>query len=160
MVWGGVSSQGKTTLRFVAPGTKVNSNCYINKVLKPFLTRDVPRLFPKTRKIKWFFHQDSVPSYTARETISFLDENKINYIKPEEWMPNSPDAAPMDYSIWEYLKQQLNKTHINSLDELKKKLLHEWRKMNQTYIDKVLASWPKRVLMIYKARGSHIEHRL
>ncbi|CAF1373817.1 unnamed protein product [Rotaria sordida] len=88
MVWGGVSSQGKTTLRFVAPGTKVNSNCYINKVLKPFLTRDVPRLFPKTRKIKWFFSS-----------------------RFEEWMPNSPGAAPMDYSIWEYLKQQLNKTH-------------------------------------------------
>ena len=29
MVWGGVSSQGKTTLRFVTPGTKVNSNYYM-----------------------------------------------------------------------------------------------------------------------------------
>ena len=32
--------------------------------------------------------------------------------------------------------------------------------MSQSYIDKVLASWPKRVFMIYKNRGSHIEHRL
>ena len=47
MVWGGVSSKGKTTLRFVALGIKVNSNYYINKVLKPFLARDVPHLFPK-----------------------------------------------------------------------------------------------------------------
>ncbi|CAF4482595.1 unnamed protein product [Rotaria sp. Silwood2] len=96
MVWGGVSSQGKTAFRFVAPGTKVNSNYYINKILKPFLAQDVPRLFPKRRKVKWFFHQDSAP----------------------KWMPASPDAAPMDYSIWGYLKQQLNKTHIDCLDEL------------------------------------------
>ena len=47
MIWGGVSSKEKTTLRFVAPGTKVNSNYYINKILKPFLARDVPHLFPK-----------------------------------------------------------------------------------------------------------------
>ena len=44
--------------------------------------------------------------------------------------------------------------------DLKKQLLSEWRKMSQTYTDKVLASWPKRVFMIYKARGSHTEHRL
>ena len=43
---------------------------------------------------------------------------------------------------------------------LKLKLLIEWRKMSQTYVDKVLASWPKRVLMIYNARGYHVEHRL
>ncbi|CAF4004112.1 unnamed protein product [Rotaria sp. Silwood1] len=160
MVWGGVSSQGKTALRFVAPGTKINSNYYVNKVLKPFLAQDVPRLFPRRRKMKWVLHQDSAPSHTAEQTIRFLDQNKIHYITPQEWMPASPDAAPMDYSIWGYLKQQLNKIHIDSLDELKKKLLSEWRKMSQTYIDKVLASWPRRVLMIYKARGSHIEHRL
>ena len=75
-------------------------------------------------------------------------------------MPASPDAAPMDYSIWGHLKQQLNKTRIDSIEELKKKILYEWRKMSQTYIDKVLASWPRRVLKIYQARGSHIEHRL
>ncbi|CAF4214053.1 unnamed protein product, partial [Rotaria sordida] len=37
-------------------------------------------------------------------------------------MPSSPDRAPMGYSIWEYL-EQLNRTHINSLGELYKKLL-------------------------------------
>lgn len=160
MIWGGVSSRGKTTLRFVEPGTKVNSTYYINKVLKPFLAQDVPRLFPQRRKIKWWFHQDSAPSHTSRETINFLNQNRIHFVTPQEWMPASPDAAPMDYSIWAYLKQQLNETRIDSLVELKEKLLCEWRDMSQAYIDKVLASWPKRVLLIYKARGSHIEHRL
>jgi hypothetical protein len=128
--------------------------------LKVFLTRGVPRLFPKKQRIKWYFHQDSSPSHTSKQTIQFLNENKINYIKPEESISSSPDAAPMDYSIWGYLKQRLNRTNTKSLGELNKKLLIEWRKMSQTYIDKVLASWPKRVLRIYNARGYHVEHRL
>ena len=160
MVWGGVSSKGKTTLRFVEPGAKINSNYYITNILRPFLSRDAPRLFPKKEKIKWFFHQDSAPSHTSKETIDYLNKCKINFIKPEEWMPSSPDAAPMDYAIWGHLKQQLNKTKIHSLDDLKKKLLYVWKKMDQAYIDKVLASWPKRVFKIFKARGFHIEHRL
>ena len=75
-------------------------------------------------------------------------------------MPASPDAAPMDYAIWNYLKRRLNKTQTKTIDELKKKLLYAWRKIDQSYIDKVLASWPKRVFKIYKTRGFRIEHRL
>ncbi len=37
MVWGGVSSKGKTTLRFVEPGAKINSTYYIKNILQPFL---------------------------------------------------------------------------------------------------------------------------
>ena len=66
-------------------------------------------------------------------------------------MPKLSDTALMDYSIWAYLKQQLNKQK----GELKKKILYQWKK-----IDKVLANWPKRVYRIYKTRGFHIEHHL
>jgi hypothetical protein len=37
-----------------------------------------------------------------------------------EWLPSSPDAAPIDYAIWDYLKQRLNKTETKSLDEMEK----------------------------------------
>lgn len=99
MVWGGVSSKGKTTLRFVDPGAKVNSNYYIHHILKPFLTRDGPRLFPKNERKKWFYHQDSAPSHTSKKTIGYLNECKINFVKPDQWLPSSPDAAPMDFGI-------------------------------------------------------------
>ena len=41
-----------------------------------------------------------------------------------------------------------------------KKNLYQWKKIDQIYIDKVLANWPKRVYRIYKSRVFHIEHRL
>ncbi len=96
----------------------------------------------------------------SKKTIAFLNASGINYVKPEEWMPKSPDAAPMDYSVWGYLKQQLNKQKIETLSQLKKKTSNEWKKFDQIYIDKVLANWPKRIYLILKARGFHIEHRL
>ncbi|CAF4936843.1 unnamed protein product [Rotaria magnacalcarata] len=120
MVWGCVSSHGKTTLRFVEPGAKINFNYYINNILKPFLRRDLPRLFPENGRVKWFLHQDSAPSHTAKQTIEYLNKYKINYVTPDKWLPCSPDVAPMDYAIWGYLKQRLNKTETKNLDELKK----------------------------------------
>jgi arginine repressor len=122
MVWAGISSHGKTSLRFVKPGVKINADYYINNILKPFLSRDVPRLFPNNEKKKMIFHQDNAPSHASKKTIAFLNTSKINYVKPEEWMPKSPDAAPMDYSIWGDFKQRLNKQKIETLSELKKKL--------------------------------------
>jgi hypothetical protein len=55
MVWGGVSSKGKTSLRFVEPGANINSTYYISNILQRFLSRDVPRLFPKKREQNGFF---------------------------------------------------------------------------------------------------------
>ena len=37
IVWGGISACGKTTLCFVHPGAKINSNPYINEILQPLL---------------------------------------------------------------------------------------------------------------------------
>ena len=56
MVWGGISAKGKTSHRFVKPNAKINSDYYINNILKPFLQRDVPRLFPQTEKNRPIFH--------------------------------------------------------------------------------------------------------
>lgn len=108
------SSRGKTSMRFVEPGTKINSDYYINHILKPFLSNDLPRLFPDNEKKKMVYHHDSAPTHTLKKTIDFMNESMMNYVKPEEWMPKSPDAAPMDYAIWGCLKQRLNKQSIET----------------------------------------------
>ncbi|CAF2153742.1 unnamed protein product [Rotaria magnacalcarata] len=96
MVWAGISSRGKTSIRFVAPGGQEKQMIY---------------------------HHDSAPSHVSKETIAFMNKTKINYVKPQEWMPKSPDAAPMDYAVWSHLKQRLNKCKIEILDQLKKKCI-------------------------------------
>ena len=114
MVWAGISSRGKTSMHFVQPGAQINADYYIDHVLKPFLSRDLHRLFPVGEEKKMIYHHDSASSHTPKKTIAFLNKSKINYVKLEEWMPKSSDATSMGYSIWGYLKQQLNKQKIET----------------------------------------------
>ena len=75
MAWAGVSIIGKTRLRWVEPGAKVNSNYYIENVLKPFIRYDVPNLHPDGYVR---FHQDSAPAHKAASTVRFLEKTCLN----------------------------------------------------------------------------------
>ena len=106
------------------------------------------------------FHQDSAPSHASIKTLKFLDDRQIAYIKPTEWLANSPDAAPLDYFAWGYLKHQLSKRKASSIASLKRAIVDEVNKMPLETINKALEARPKRVYPIYKAKGHHIEkHR-
>jgi hypothetical protein len=154
-----VSSRGKTEIRIIDKGTKVNSEYYINKVFKLFLEKDVPRLFPEGANAMTF-HQDSASSHTSKRTLSFLKDRQINFITPEEYVPKSPDTIPMDFGIRAVLKRRLQTRQINTLVGLKMALKDEWRNLDQETIKKTLKSWPKRCRMIYNCHGSYIEHLL
>ncbi|GBM69987.1 hypothetical protein AVEN_225392-1 [Araneus ventricosus] len=71
MVWMSISANGVTKPRFVQPGAKINSEYYIQKILKPFLKEDYCRLYPNGYAV---FHQDSAPSYASRVTQKFLTD--------------------------------------------------------------------------------------
>jgi len=116
MVWAGISSSGVTQLRFVKPGAKINSDYYIEKILKPFLRKDLKILYPNG---DYALHQDSAPSHRSKKTIKYLQDNKVIYITPEQWMPNSPDAAPCDFFLWGILKNVLIIIKLKLLMDLK-----------------------------------------
>ena len=69
MVWAGVSFYSKMLQIFIDRGINVNADYHINKVLKPFLAKAVPRLFPG-REGDLLLHQDLASSYMAKKTIS------------------------------------------------------------------------------------------
>ena len=68
-------------------GAKVNSKYYCEHVLKRGL---LPITETTCGRHNWTLQQDGAPSYTARNTINFLQEN-VNFIEPDKWPPNSPD---------------------------------------------------------------------
>jgi hypothetical protein len=155
MVWIGISANGCTTVRFVKPGVKINSDYYIRKILKPFIRRDIPKLYPNG---DYVFHQDSAPSHASKKTIKFLKDNKISFIPPTKWMPNSPDAAPLDYFFWGYLKKRLNRRKVRTIRGLQKAIREEVAKVPQNMINKALKSWGRRCRHIYYNKGLHIEN--
>lgn len=154
MVWAGISANGPTRALFVEPGAKINSDYYIKKILKPFIKYDFYRLYPNGDGV---FHQDSAPSHSSKKTVDFLNRSKINFIKPYEWMPNSPDAAPCDFFLWGYLKHRLNSLNIKTIKGLKKCIQRELKNIPQNYINSALKAWPKRCRRIYYTKGCQIE---
>ena len=102
MVWIGISANGCTKARFVKTGVKINTQYYINNVLKPFIKEDVPKLYPNG---DFLFQQDSAPSHRSKATQRYLREQKISFLTPEQWLANSPDCASLDYFFWGYLKR-------------------------------------------------------
>ena len=75
-----ISYYCKTTLIFIDKSVKFNADYYVNKVFpKPFLTKDLSRIFPGREK-KMVFHQESASGYTAKKTNDFLNKPKA------EWM--------------------------------------------------------------------------
>lgn len=154
MAWAGVSFSGKTTLRFIKPGAKINSQYYIEEVLKPFLKNDALRLYPGN---DYIFHQDSAPSHTSKVTREFMDQN-MNYISPEQWTPKSPDLAPMDYFVWGWMKSQIKRRKPTTLEGLKKVVKQCWADLPQELINNALQAWPRRVRKVHEAKGTHIEN--
>jgi len=76
-------------LEWATLGAKVNSEYYCELVLKRWLLHVIQAT---CGRYTWTLQQDGAPSYTARNTINFLQEN-VNFIEPYKtsWPPNSPD---------------------------------------------------------------------
>ena len=91
----------KKTVTYVVPEkTKISSEVFIKSTPKPMITKDIPRLFGD-KKQKVIFHMDSAPSHRAIKTPGGFrpPQNHMYSIPAKEWMPYSPDMAPMDYAI-------------------------------------------------------------
>ena len=155
MVWAGCSYDHKTTIRFVPVGAKLNAKSYIKYILKPFMKDDSSRMFPNRG---FWFHQDSAPGHAAKVTQEWAENNGLHLIPPKHWMAKSPDAAPMDYSIWAKLKKNVSKCRVSDMKSFKRAIRKCWKELSQDYIRKVMDAWPKRVGMLIENEGRHIEH--
>ncbi|RWS20224.1 uncharacterized protein B4U80_05981 [Leptotrombidium deliense] len=156
MVWCGISVYGALKPIFVEPGVKINAQYYIHHVLKPFLKHDAKRLYPG---MGFIFHQDSAPSHTAKNTLQFLRDNNIKFITPQQWMPCSPDAAPMDYCIWGYIKKQVMNQNCTTIQALKNAIRRAFRNIPVSMLNSVMKSWSRRCRRIYYNKGLHIERK-
>jgi len=98
MVSVGVSHKGgKTNMIFVDPGAKDNSSYYCRFVLGKGLLPDIEA---RCRQHKCTYQQDGAPAHTAGNNTDYLKKEKIDFIEPHMWPPNSPDLNPVDYAVW------------------------------------------------------------
>ena len=53
------------------------------------------------------FQQDGAPAHTSKTTQEYLDGATPDFIRKDEWPPQSPDCNPMDYAVWDSSSQKV-----------------------------------------------------
>ena len=97
MVSVAVSKVGKSSIFFVEPGAKVNGAYYREKLLASM----IPEMDRLTGYQPYVFMQDGARSYTANETVRFLNQQRyLTLLQPNMWPPNSSDLNSVDYCVW------------------------------------------------------------
>ncbi|UYV74504.1 hypothetical protein LAZ67_11003714 [Cordylochernes scorpioides] len=99
MVVGVMTGRGVLPLIKVPSKVKVNSEFYIECVLKPVIEQ-LKDLYPGEMD-KVFLHHDKASSHTSNKTQQFLQEMKdtlgLNFIRNSDIPVKSPDASPLDF---------------------------------------------------------------
>lgn len=154
MVWAAVTADGRSPLVFLEPGAKMNATNYREMVLEAALKPWARKHFGSR---PWTFQQDSAPSHKARVNQNWLKENVPHFISAQQWLSNSPDANPMDFSIWAILEARVCTKKYGSLDSLKSALHREWKRISPVHVREACESFFHRLDQIIKARGGYIE---
>lgn len=131
---------------------KVNSQNYQDMMIEKFMEKDQKRMFGDG---DWLFHQDSAPSHVSKSTMQYFANNNIPVISKDQWLPKSPDLAPMDYFVWGWMKNQLRKRKFTTMDGLKRAILSVWQILPQEFIENAFDSWPGRIQRVIDAKGGH-----
>lgn len=161
MVVGAMSGRGTLPLIRVPHNVKINAKYYIEKVLKPLLEIEVPKLYGEDTS-KVFVHHDAASSHTARITAQYAAELQqnlgITLISNKDIPVKSPDASPMDFFGFGVLKQAIFKRRATTMDGLCKVLDDEWSKITPEKCLKVFDSWKRRLRSISEKNGEHVEN--
>ncbi len=154
MVSARVSYAGKGRLHFVDEKAKINAQYYVTKLL-PKLIEDGEKLLPGN----FIFQQDGAPAHTSNLAQDWLALHCPEFIKKDEWPPNSPDLNPLDFHVWGAMlqKNQEFTPKPTTKQEMMAVLEQIWDDLQQQSIQKAILSFRKRLQKCIGAEGGHIE---
>ena len=141
------------------PNNTVNGNDYIEMLM--WL---LPQLHGDPLPI---FQQDGAPPHWKRETRALLNERLpgrwIGRASERDdcllhWPPRSPDITPLDFFLWGYIKDSVFSFPLPvSIDEMKDRIVRAVEDISPDLLKKVHACFRKRLQLLIKRKGAHIE---
>ena len=66
----------------------------------------------------------------------------------------------VDYKVWGVMQDRVHECRMNSVDELKLRLVDVWNSLQQNVIDAAISEWRKQLRACVQADGQHFEHLL
>ena len=83
-----------------------------------------------------------------------------DFIAEGFWPPNSADLNPLDYRVWEYVKEKEYTTAQRDMQDLEDRVRTVWAEMPQDFIDSAIDVWRARLAAVIRNDRTHIEHEL
>ncbi|OXA48359.1 Mariner Mos1 transposase [Folsomia candida] len=140
---------------------KVNADWYIDKVLRPLVNIHLPRIYGHELH-KVVIHHDKASSHTSHKTAIYAADIKrskgITIIPGSEIPVKSSDISPLDFFGFGYLKQRLSRRRARTWKGVWKVLNKEWKKVTPELCTKVFKAWKRRLRLVAKSDGRHIEN--
>jgi len=66
---------------------------------------------------------------SCKDTIKQLQQEKPDFLGPDLWPPNSPNLSLVDYKVWGVMQQRVYECRMNSVVELKLRLIDVWNSL-------------------------------
>jgi DDE superfamily endonuclease len=147
MAWGCMSSKGVGKLIFIEGN--MNSLDYVR-----ILADNLGVSAAEMGLFDYIFQQDNDPKHTSGLARLFFSERGIRVL---EWPSQSPDLNPIEH-LWAYMKRRLAELAPKNINQLKSFLIEIWNTIPQEFLQKLVASMPKRCEEVIKARGGHTSY--
>jgi len=97
---------------------------------------------------------------SCKDTVKQLQQKTPNIIDPDLFPPNSPDLNLAYYKVWGVIQQRVYECRMNSVDELKLRLIDVWNSLQKNVIDEAINDWWKQLTAFVHADGQHFGHLL
>ena len=110
--------------------------------------------------VRWTWQQDSAPPHRAIRCQEYLQSHVPDYIVSGDWLPKSPDVAVLDYGVFPFLKQLVYRERFSTLPEMKAVITRAWDRFPQISIKHAIDAWKRRMMLVVREHGSHIQQFL
>ena len=135
-------------------GKTINHDTYLKETLQP-LVKVLQAQRPQSGCRGLKFHHDNTRPHVDKSIITFLKAHEFIIM---DHPPYSPDLAPSDFWLFDYIKQRLGDyTTIKSMDDAITKIVNGIPRNEWEY---TFDKWLERMRLCIKYKGDYFEHEI